>query len=282
MTDTPLISVITPSFQQGKFISETIDSVLAQDYPNFEYLMIDGGSTDETIKIIESYQDDPRLSWISEPDQGQVDAIQKGIRRSRGLIIAWLNSDDIYLHPHVLSEVRQIFVGNPTAQLVSGSGVIINSRSEPVKMIAYSPDKLKFEQIKYRNFVLQPSTFVKREVFNHAALNPAYSYVFDWDFWIQCLQMFTITPVNSRWTGYRFWESNKTAQGSSRRTHEQALLAKKYLGDTAWQYFILRTASKIYQRIETLPERAQKTPRKILRGVALVISKLTGDRIAVF
>ena len=282
MTDTPSISIITPSFQQGDFIAETLSSVLSQDYPNFEYLVIDGGSTDQTIKILESYQNDPRLTWISEPDSGQVEAILKGIERSKGEIIAWLNSDDIYLHPNVLAEVAQLFHDHPTTSLVSGSGIIINAKSEPVKEIDFETQRLSAEHIKRRNFILQPATFARRQVFDKVPLNRTLSYVFDWDFWIQCSQTFTIVPIEKRWAGYRFWGLNKTAQGSYRRTREQAQLVRKYLGRFSWQYFTLRAASGLYWIIEALPGRLQPLLRKTLRKFALALSKLTGYRIAVF
>src|SRR5690606_33014626 len=91
----PLVSVVTPSYNKGKFIKETIESVLSQDYPNIEYIVMDGGSTDETVDILKSYGD--RIAWISEKDDGQADAVNKGIARARGEIIGWLNSDDTYL-----------------------------------------------------------------------------------------------------------------------------------------------------------------------------------------
>ena len=91
----PTVSIVTPSFNQGRFIRETIESVLSQDYPAIEYMVIDGGSTDETVSILKSYGN--RIFWISEPDSGQSDAINKGWKRATGEILTWLNSDDVYL-----------------------------------------------------------------------------------------------------------------------------------------------------------------------------------------
>src|SRR6266498_4984769 len=93
----PLVSIVTPSYNFGGFIRATIESVLTQDYPNIEYWVIDGGSTDGTVSILTEYEHDPRFHWISERDRGQSDAINKGWSRCRGDIIAWLNSDDLYL-----------------------------------------------------------------------------------------------------------------------------------------------------------------------------------------
>src|SRR4051812_10184477 len=104
----PLVSIVTPSYNQGRFIRETINSVLSQDYPNVEYWVIDGGSTDETITILREYEHDARFHWISEPDRGQSDAINKGWRRSRGEILAWLNSDDTYLPGAIRAHVQAL------------------------------------------------------------------------------------------------------------------------------------------------------------------------------
>ena len=106
LNECPLVSVVTPSYNQGRYIEETIQSVLSQDYANLEYLVLDGGSSDATLEILQRYEG--RLRWISESDRGQADAINKGFRLARGEILGWLNSDDVYL-PGTIQKVVQYF-----------------------------------------------------------------------------------------------------------------------------------------------------------------------------
>jgi glycosyltransferase involved in cell wall biosynthesis len=113
MTTYPKISIVTPSFNQGRFIEKTILSVIEQDYPNLEYIIIDGGSTDESVEVIKKY-DQHLAYWVSEPDRGQSHAINKGFERATGEIFGWLNSDDWY-HPGALKAVAEAFAANPEA-----------------------------------------------------------------------------------------------------------------------------------------------------------------------
>src|SRR3981081_4557960 len=108
----PLVTVVTPAYNQGRFIAATIESVLSQDYPNVEYLIIDGASTDETAAVVKRYED--RLTFVSEPDRGQSDAINKGFRRARGRYVAWLNSDDIFL-PGAITQAVAALRAHPDA-----------------------------------------------------------------------------------------------------------------------------------------------------------------------
>src|SRR6266550_874687 len=119
----PLVTIVTPSFNQGRFIRQTIESVLTQDYPNIEYIIMDGGSTDETASVAAEYAD--RLRFVSEPDRGQSHAINKGFRMARGEVVSWLNSDDVIL-PGAVAHAVTAFELNPTLGAVYGEGYLID------------------------------------------------------------------------------------------------------------------------------------------------------------
>ncbi|MEA5448112.1 glycosyltransferase family 2 protein [Leptolyngbya sp. CCNP1308] len=124
----PRISIVTPSYNQGKFLEETIRSVLLQGYPNLEYIILDGGSTDNSVEIIKKYQ--PYLAyWASEIDKGQAHAINKGLKISTGSILGWVNSDDLYARG-ALNKIAQAFRHNKTCTLVHGNRILLNENSQ--------------------------------------------------------------------------------------------------------------------------------------------------------
>lgn len=178
----PLISVITPSFNQGRFIRATIESVLNQDHPYVEYIVADGGSTDETVPILKEYGG--RIRWVSEPDNGQTDAINKGLRMSSGDIVAYLNSDDIYL-PHALRNVAQAFAQHPDVDFVYGDSVAIDQDGKVlnrIKTIPFDPDILLYDA----NFICQPSSFYSRRLIEEIGpFDESLYYLMDYEFFLR-------------------------------------------------------------------------------------------------
>ncbi|HAX95810.1 MAG TPA: glycosyltransferase, partial [Prolixibacteraceae bacterium] len=153
----PKISVVTPSYNQGQFIEETIRSVLLQGYPNLEYIVMDGGSTDGSVKIIKKYE--PWLSyWVSEPDRGQSHAINKGINRAAGEILFWLNSDDLCL-PGAFFKAAESFSQYPNQKLVIGQAQIINQYGEVIGELRSQFTTWEELATNPRNSIRQISTF---------------------------------------------------------------------------------------------------------------------------
>ena len=131
----PLCSIITPSYNQGEYIEETIQSVLSIDYPNIEYWVIDGGSSDDTVSILSKYESDPRFNWLSELDRGQSDAINKGFVRCRGDIWTWINSDDLLL-PYSVLEAVEFFKSHPAIDIMYGDLEFIECNGTVIRKIA--------------------------------------------------------------------------------------------------------------------------------------------------
>lgn len=179
----PSISIITPTLNQGNFIAQTIDSVLAQKYSALEYLVIDGGSTDETIAILRKHEND--LSWISEADGGQSSAINKGWQRASGEILAWLNSDDL-LRPDAIQTIAATFQESPETVMVYGWADFIDTEGEVIGLYptgnwSYS-DLLK----NVTNFLPQPSVFIRREAIARAGwLDESLHYLMDYDLFLR-------------------------------------------------------------------------------------------------
>ncbi len=186
LTKPPLISIITPSFNHGQFIRQTIDSVLGQHYSNLEYWVVDGGSTDDTIKILKSYGD--KINWISGEDKGQADAINKGFALAKGEIVAWINSDDFY-EIGTLVKVADYFEKNPDVDFIYGDMNFVDINGIHLKTCDYLSDFSLPRLLKYC-YICQPSVFMRRSVIRKVgALNIKYQYAFDYDFWLRIAKL---------------------------------------------------------------------------------------------
>jgi glycosyltransferase involved in cell wall biosynthesis len=186
MSDLPLVSIITPSYNQGQFLEATLCSVLEQDYQPLEYLVIDGGSTDDSLQIISRYAS--RLAyWESQPDRGQAHAINKGLQRARGDILGWLNSDDLLL-PGVVSQAVQIFAQNPQVDVVYGRLERIDASGRLLPTPRLPKDRVDFDlsQVLGECVVNQPGSFWRRGVMEQAGLlDEQLHYSLDYEYWIR-------------------------------------------------------------------------------------------------
>ncbi len=276
----PRISIVTPSYNQAEYIEETILSVLGQEYPNLEYIIVDGGSADGSAEVIRRYAD--RLAfWVSEPDEGQADALRKGFARATGEVLAWLNSDDLYLSRAVLAQVARYFRDYPQAEVLTADGMYLDAAGRWTRPIRTNAAHLRPEALRRRNGVLQPATFIRRRAWQRVRLDTSLHYAFDWDLWIQLARTANWLHAPQTWAGYRWWGQNKTARGDSRRAREQAEVIRRHLGERAWQYAALRFFAALYSAAERLPAGAETRLKGGVRACSRALSKFTRRGIPV-
>lgn len=227
-SEKPLISIVIPSFNQGDFIEQTLTSVIGQNYPKLEIIVIDGGSTDQTIKIVEKYSSS--LSYfISEPDNGQAHAINKGFRQAKGDILGWLNSDDMYL-PCTLSKVANIVGVSAEPKFVYGG--CLHFFEGKASAFGYLPPDFDAERLTYFDYIVQPSTFWSRSLWEAVGeLNESYNYVLDWDWFIRAAQVCNFIPIQDYFSIYRLHDNHKTGTGGLKRTEEMLRIVETYAKD---------------------------------------------------
>lgn len=201
------ISIITPSYNQGRFIARTLRSVADQGIAELEHLVMDGGSRDETVEVLRAAQ--PPVTWVSEPDAGQTDALNKGLRAARGDIIGWLNSDDVY-YPGALEKVLEVFSRNPDVDVLYGMADHIDEHDrvmEPYPTEPWDPSRLSETCI-----ICQPALFFRRSVVQRCGYpDVALHYCMDYEYWIRLAKSgMKFMYLESRLAGSRMYGENKT------------------------------------------------------------------------
>jgi glycosyltransferase involved in cell wall biosynthesis len=231
MAGTPKISIITPSWNQESFIERTIRSVLDQEYPNLEYIVMDGGSTDGTVEVLRKYEG--RLHWTSEKDKGQTDAINKGITRSTGDIIAYLNSDDIY-EPGALRKVADHFNAHPEVMWLTGKCRIIDERDREIRrpITAYKNFLLRhysYSLLLVANPVSQPATFWRRSVISEFGLFYETEHlVMDYDYWLRIGKKYPPAVLDGYLAAFRVYAATKTSSSFLTTFEREMVLARKH------------------------------------------------------
>ena len=214
MSELPLVSIVTPSFNQARYIEATIQSVLGQTYPRIEYLIVDGGSTDGTVEVIKKYAG--RIGWwVSEPDQGQTDAINKGFARARGDILAWLNSDDTY-EPGAVAAAVKYLLEHPEVGMVYGDCNFINEEGRVIGRFGAAQTDYRLLRQGYVH-IPQQTMFFRADLWKQVGpLDPSFYFAMDYDLWTRLAARTQLKYVRETWANFRLHTSGKTIAADDR------------------------------------------------------------------
>lgn len=265
----PKISVVTPSFNQGQFIEETIRSVLLQGYPNLEFIIIDGGSTDGTLEIIRRYE--PWLAyWVSEPDRGQSHAVNKGIQRASGEIIHWLNSDDLLL-PGSLALVAQKFHENPGVKLVTGQARIINEKGEVTGELRSAFTTWEEAATSPRNSIRQVSSFFSGTLFDELGLlNESLHIAMDTELLIRFTRVHEPLILSDHLTAFRVQPGAKTASQLLRGYEETDRVRLGFLSSNVLKRLYRRNSANNWLSLsEAKPLKPSTCAKYIIRSMCI-------------
>jgi glycosyltransferase involved in cell wall biosynthesis len=222
----PLVSIVTPSLNQGRFIEAAIESVLSQDYPRIEYIVVDGGSTDDTLEVLARYGQ--RVTWISEPDQGQSHAINKGFRRARGDVLAWLNSDDAYLPGAVRAAVEHL-TEHPDCAMVYGDGYLMDEAGRMTRPFPATEPFDLWKLVYVHDFILQQSAFFRRDAVAAVGyLDQSLHWGMDWDLFIKIGKRFRVDYLPKALANLREYGTAKTFSGGTRRLSELVRVMRRH------------------------------------------------------
>ncbi len=224
------ISVVTPSYNQGHYLEKTIRSVIEQGYPNLEYIIIDGGSTDNSLEIIKKYE--KHLSyWVSEKDRGQSHAINKGFAHASGDLFGWLNSDDFYA-PDALKTAAEVYRANPTAGAIVGGGDMVDENGT---VLCHNPPFAVTVEALYRwydRFFWQPSCFFTKEAWESCGpLDEKYHFAMDLDLWLKIAEKFSFATTEAKLSSSLKHENAKTTAFITQTRIDAALVTLAHGGE---------------------------------------------------
>lgn len=213
MSSRPLVSIVTPSYNQEAYIEDTLRSVMNQNYPNVEHIVIDGVSTDGTVEILKQYESEYDLRWSSEPDNGQSDAVNKGFEKANGEIIGWLNSDDVYFSKNAINDIVKTFESNPETDIVYGDDVLLDESGTIIrarKLYDWDYDRM----LRWGWWGWTPAsetTFYRSHVVNAEKLNDQLEYVLDYEYFLRLGRQYEFRHTDAIIAGKRKHEHTKSS-----------------------------------------------------------------------
>ncbi len=270
VTEPPRVSIVTPSYNQGRFLRRTIESVLTQDYPHIDYRVIDGGSTDESVEILQGYGD--RFPWVSERDRGQTHAINKGFERADGRIRAYLNSDDV-LKPGAVAAAVEYFRARPWIDMIYGRADYIDEFGGKIGDYPTSP--YSFAHLVNECMVCQPATFWTRRIAERVGpFDESLHFGMDYDYWLR-IDRFggVIEHVDQSLAASRMYASNKTLSSREKVYAEVFAITRRHAGRTPLSYFAGLWHHRVAERSDTWAGKLRWLPGAHLQ-LALLHHKL--------
>jgi glycosyltransferase involved in cell wall biosynthesis len=236
---TPSVAIVTPSYNTGAHVRAAVESVLAQDYPSMNYLVMDGGSTDRTVEVLESFG--PRLRWVSERDRGQADAINRGFAQTRGDVLGWLNSDDTYA-PGAIGAAADFLARHEDVAMVYGEADFIDVAGNVIGPCAHvEPRFSRRRLLHYSDFIVQPAAFFRRGAFEAVGgLDPLLNWAMDYDLWLKfAAKNFKVAYLPRVLAHYRWLGDSKSAAGGWGRLDEVDTVARRHGAKRTPAYFRL-------------------------------------------
>lgn len=266
----PLVTIVTPSFNQARFLRAAVESVLSQDYPKIEYIVLDGGSNDGSVEILREFAH--RLQWESGPDGGQADALAKGFARAKGSILGWLNADDALL-PNAIAEAVAFFKAHPKIGLVYGDAIYIDTADRTV-MPCRHVRPFDLARLRYwSDYIVQPSAFFRRSAYEAAGgIDASLRWAMDYDLWLKIARDHAVAYVPRTWSKYRLQGSNKTAMGGFARLAEvEAMIRRHGLGGLPADFRIEKAALYVKEARLAVAEGA---PLRALRAYVSAVATI--------
>lgn len=253
----PLVSIVTPSYNQSEYIEDTIQSVANQRYPAIEHVVVDGKSDDGTVEILQQYED--QIRWVSEPDEGQADAINKGFDMANGDIVGWLNSDDVFFVTSVINRVVEYFDTLKT-DVIYGDMALLNADSEVLKL-QVTP-RFDYEKLLLGCFIEQPSLFFDRAVLEDERLDTDLQVAIDYEFWLRLARENEFRHVPDVLAGDRNHEQRKILAQRDALVKESERVRSKYGGPTG-------SERERQRKLKLLTSGVPRAGRAALRTVSL-------------